>query len=311
MLIFGILDNLSQNNHQMQSSDNWHGSKSISQTGSRVRIQNIIVLGERNSGTRHLSRVLKRVFQRTYGRDYRSSILGYKHMYFSPTGMQQIINNTTETIDVREYLVQMAVRNVCDWVDGMYRKPHFRSDDKRFHRPILPPKPVELYNVSRLEFLTMPWHDYPTRTTMPNVLALRYQKLKFMKMIQKRFPLHNIVHFDDMANNATRVMETLTQLITRFQLHPGSDNYTLHGNINGVPHAHVSFSIAEAATVDRRLQTNQNILHSSHILPYHADARDEQSCFGIFIVPILQTHLSLFSIVHANKYQKTILLIQK
>lgn len=178
-----------------------------------TNISQIILLGERNSGTNYIQRVLKKAFYPQYAACNHTKapfagrynppplleipILKHKHM------LRHTLLNEKELEEVRrrnDALWILVVRHPCHWVDGMWRKPWFMcspSDPRRCpsdnaNGALLKQNVQVVANLSRADFLQVPWVDAaesrlapedPTQFTYPNVLALRRHKLRIMHQI--------------------------------------------------------------------------------------------------------------------------------
>mmetsp|Transcript_31121 Transcript_31121/g.64052 ORF Transcript_31121/g.64052 Transcript_31121/m.64052 type:complete len:343 (-) Transcript_31121:85-1113(-) len=173
--------------------------------------KNIYVLGERNSGTNYVARILRNSFDppnkpdpsRTH--EFFSSeipVLLHKHMFrhtlLNETELMEIYNRT-------DILWILAVRRPCDWAEGMYRLP--------WH--MCPPKNISsgcpgefigfehketLKQYTLQEFFEMEWGDWPESSNFRNlsfvgnefiyrnIFQLRRHKLRLMKQITNTVP---------------------------------------------------------------------------------------------------------------------------
>eukprot|EP00040_Diaphanoeca_grandis_P026749 m.150240 g.150240 ORF g.150240 m.150240 type:complete len:433 (+) comp30715_c2_seq5:233-1531(+) len=219
----------------------------------RPEFNNVYLLGERNSGTNFVASVVGRhvenisvnalssrpkfkVVSRFSPSYSHIPVLGYKHMF------RGTLLNESELQTVRETskngaLWLLVVRNPCDWVDGMYRKPwHICNPTDKTSGGCDPyPKGVgenkrATRNMTRLEFLKTSWVDwaqwfvqrmhnpeeYRTPTpdwssaTYSNIFKLRTFKLRLMLQIMEAVPRNvKVVHLDHLELSTERFLYSI------------------------------------------------------------------------------------------------------
>lgn len=176
-------------------------------------ITKIRLLGERNSGTNYIERTLSIALEARYASNEDKSFfskgdpsfLGFKHMFrhyeLTPSELQVLVD------DYRHVLWIMAVRNPCDWADGMYRKPWHMCpsiDPSKCPDIVVGWNRTHVEHVSRKEFFTFPWNDSIEHSkhedfTYSDVFALRRRKLHYMTQIMSVAPNRvKIVHLKSM-----------------------------------------------------------------------------------------------------------------
>lgn len=200
----------------------------------------ICLLGERNSGTNYVEKVLRQAFSpRYFCSSNRNSkypyasgavtTLRFKHMWrhflFNESEIEQISNMDT-------ILWIMVVRSPCDWADGMLRKPWHACPPAKPARcpgPYIGKNIDAFNNMSRSTFFQTPWRDWvesqisPRDFTYSNVFALRLHKLKLMQQLMMvREHNFKIVHLDPFENAPHKFV---TQLSLQFGLNV-SPTYT-------------------------------------------------------------------------------------
>lgn len=211
-----------------------------------VNITKIVLLGERNSGTNYIQNVLKAAFYPRYaackhpeapfsGRYHpppQALIPVFDHKHMMRHGLLQE-NELQEIRDLKEVLWLLVVRNPCDWVDGMWRKPWFLCPPHKdpsmcpllnLDKSLLQRNPQFLVNETRETFLVLPWIDAaealvhpedPNQYTYQDVFALRRHKLQLMKQVMdtlghtsNRFAIH---HLHNVEAGPHQFLQTLSQ----------------------------------------------------------------------------------------------------
>lgn len=117
--------------HVKQSSSSWLMPPPAQPQSRTAPVSRIFLLGERNSGTNYVSKLLQEAFHPFYSKGDPSAfnfvngipIFEHKHMF------RHNLLNPGELAALKHILVKsgalfiLAVRSPCEWADGMYRKP--------------------------------------------------------------------------------------------------------------------------------------------------------------------------------------------
>jgi len=223
-----ITDQEGTKRNKYQSVTNYRGIDEVPP----LSITKIRLLGERNSGTNYIESVLSAALETRYASTKNNlspfsggdpNFLSFKHMFrqsdLTPSELQVLID------DYRHVLWIMAVRNPCDWADGMYRKPWHMCpsiDPSECPDTYIGLNRTHLEHVSREEFFTLPWNDWKEKEykqesfSYSNVFALRRRKLHFMTQVMSVAPDRvKIVHFKS-VEKAPRLFSD--NLATEFNL---------------------------------------------------------------------------------------------
>eukprot|EP01084_Bolivina_argentea_P013594 25515_1 len=182
----------------------------------------IYLLGERNSGTTFFENILTEAFSPNYTeRPSRNiPIFGSKHMF------RHNLLNITEinalTYNYTNILWMLAVRNPCDWVDGMYRNPwHMCNPNNISSCPIggyIGMNVKATQNLTRKQFLDIEWGDYPETHKdhgyiYANIFELRKHKLQLMKQLKNVVSDRRIkiVKLREIESNPTQFIEEIAK----------------------------------------------------------------------------------------------------
>ena len=170
------------------------------------------ILGERNSGTNYLARVLNGSFVPSARADslrrheaFSSEIpvLKHKHMFRHSLLSEEELREISFRTDI---LWILAVRSPCDWAEAMKRLPWHVCCPNNINSECPGAAFIgfehrdTLKNHSLADFFQMEWGDWPESTnfrnlsfvgkdfTYPNIFALRRHKLLLMKQIIDAVP---------------------------------------------------------------------------------------------------------------------------
>jgi hypothetical protein len=190
----------------------------------RASPSQIYLLGERNSGTNFVERILGRQIDKqhtrvppldlsilhVFGTSFTMSsdipLFGLKHMF-----RHQPLNDTEVAFlqEATDLLWVLVVRNPCDWADAMYRTPWHLCPTKndapdRCPGEYIGTDRIAVKDKTRLEFFQdMEWRDWHESTLDPNdftydsVFELRRHKLSLMKQLMEVSPHRfHLAHLD-------------------------------------------------------------------------------------------------------------------
>lgn len=207
-------------------------------------IDKVYLLGERNSGTKFIGKLLHKAFGDHYaagtgnkhvtGYETEIPILNFKHIF-----RHSELNSTeTKTLQhMNQSLWLLVVRNPCDWADAMYRVPWhlcppYKSLEWCLNQPKLGLKKEQREGVTRAQFFQNRWNDWMElklqrenhemyNHSYPSVFALRNHKLRIMFQIMKMQP-HNVkvIHLKEVSRSSNSL---ISELVTDFGLKLRSD----------------------------------------------------------------------------------------
>lgn len=217
----------------------------FSNAASSQTIRRIVLLGERNSGTTFMERLLTKSVHNKYRISAKipffSSnipILSYKHMWrhdlLSDKELEQIA-----ALHSTLFILQM--RNACSWVDGMYRKPWHMcpSNSKDPCSGIyVAINRNETSKMTRAQFMLNAWRDNAEATrnvanyTYANVFDLRRHKLKIMLQLKQIIPHRTYIsRLHVLERNPNAVLREL-RAIFGIQLKPNVFSLTKSLNVH-------------------------------------------------------------------------------
>jgi hypothetical protein len=169
------------------------------------RIRRIYLLGERNSGTNYIERILLNAFPENrrpfVPRDNKKfpfashiPVFKFKHM------MNRLyLLNATELEEIAQTVMNslwlLIVRSPCDWVDAMYRTPWHLcppNDPLRCPGKYIGVNREAVENLTRAEFFRIRWQDYSDDFGFENIFALRTFKLKIYAQLMSVIPQDRI-----------------------------------------------------------------------------------------------------------------------
>lgn len=210
-----------------------------------VTIKRIYLLGERNSGTNYLEKVLKQSYFLNYsdpidfpveGRSelgrkmqarwkqkypyaYGSPVFEFKHMF------RQSVLTESEVQSIKadeNSLWILAIRSPCEWADAMYRKPwHLCPMDSTLGCKEAYVGMGDIGNQSRVEFFQSPWNDHVEANLTPdndytmhaNVFDLRSFKLRLMAQVAGAVPRRvYVTHLNQVEKSPRAFIDALAKL---------------------------------------------------------------------------------------------------
>lgn len=240
-------------------------------------IQKIHILGERNSGTKYVGKLLRVAFSSRYSTpgpkdelsqfttEYERNIpvFKFKHMFRHDTLYSTELSQLKEMTNALWLLV---VRNPCDWVDAMYRKPWHLCPPNKSIEWCANQTNIDLMDqtlgMTRKQFLQQEWSDWQEvrhqhkRDKMyyylsyHNIFALRQHKLQFMLQLMELHP-HNVqvVHLKDVSR---RPDIFLIDLIRDFQLQV-SPRLNVTARTNSKPKSSICLPAKEWAVAQQEI----------------------------------------------------------
>ena len=197
----------------------------------REPVKRIVLLGERNSGSNFAFALLRRAFP-DYMLDHNQDVpvLFFKHMFRHQELSQSEIRAIQKLKDVLWVLI---IRDACDWVEAMKRKPWHRCPDSTVDACLARNDEVWLQEfvieaakrLTLTEFFQKEWIDWaesvdtiyngqtssPLNSTYDNIFHLRAHKLKIMKQVVSAVPLRvKIVKFSEAEEEPDALIRSLS-----------------------------------------------------------------------------------------------------
>ena len=175
-------------------------------------ITNFTIFGERNSGTKYLEKTLRKMLKIKYTKEY-----GFKHWYIKGIYPRGVNNTTTDNECIKDIndsdntLFILIVRNVYDWVNSMYKKPHHMKNIDKSSMYNFISKKYMCYEDEREKntlWIKNKQHRYPYFIEeSKNLIKLRNLKNTHFLNLRNRVKYFYIIRQEHLLNDIKRMIK--------------------------------------------------------------------------------------------------------